>query len=77
MMRSLSLQPIALMVRLRELTVRGSRARECGQATVEYVGLAVAVAVLLVSIGSGLGSHGDKLGDSVAKRLSQAISAAS
>jgi len=48
-----------------------------GQATVEYVGLAVAVAVLLVSIGGGLGSHGDKLGDAVAKRLTQAVKAAS
>lgn len=48
-----------------------------GQATVEYVGLAVAVAVLLVSIGGGLGSHGDKLGDAMAKRLTQAIRTAS
>lgn len=50
---------------------------ERGQSTVEYVGLAVAVAVLLVSVGSGLGSHGDKLGAAVAKRLQQAIAATS
>lgn len=49
--------------------------REAGQATVEYVGLAVAVAVLLVSVGSGLGSSGDKLGTAVAKRLQGAIAA--
>lgn len=51
------------------------RSGERGQATVEYVGLAVAVAVLLVAIGSGLGGHGGKLGDAVAKRLTQAIAA--
>jgi Flp pilus assembly pilin Flp len=49
--------------------------RERGQSTVEYVGLAVAVAVLLVSIGSGMGSNGEKLGSAVAKRLQDAISA--
>lgn len=49
--------------------------RERGQSTVEYVGLAVAVAVLLVAIGGGMGGHGDKLGDAVAKRLQSAISA--
>lgn len=49
--------------------------REKGQSTVEYVGLAVAVAVLLVAVGGGLGSHGDKLGDAVAKRLQDAVSA--
>ena len=48
---------------------------ERGQATVEYVGLAVAVAVLLVSVGSGLGSHGGKLGSAIAARLVQAIQA--
>lgn len=48
---------------------------ERGQATVEYVGLAVAVAVLLVSIGGGLSTHGDKLGNAMAKRLTAAISA--
>ena len=46
-----------------------------GQATVEYVGLAVAVAVLLASLGGGLGNHGDKIGSAVAKRLTQAIKA--
>ncbi|MCW2956089.1 MAG: hypothetical protein JWO69_958 [Thermoleophilia bacterium] len=54
-------------------TVR--RARERGQSTVEYVGLAVAVAVLLVAVGGGLGSHGDKLGGAVAKRLQEAVGA--
>jgi Flp pilus assembly pilin Flp len=49
--------------------------RELGQSTVEYVGLAVAVAVLLVAIGGGMGGHGDKLGGAVAKRLQQAINA--
>lgn len=49
---------------------------ERGQSTVEYVGLAVAVAVLLASIGGGLGGHGEKLGSAVAKRLEEAISAA-
>lgn len=44
-----------------------------GQATVEYVGLAVAVAVLLVSLGGGLNGQGGKLGNAVAKRLTQAI----
>ncbi len=48
---------------------------EAGQSTVEYVGLAVAVAVLLVAVGGGLGGHGDKLGSAVAKRLQQAITA--
>lgn len=47
--------------------------RERGQSTVEYVGLAVAVAVLLVSIGSGMGGHGEKLGAAVAKRLQEAV----
>ena len=46
---------------------------ERGQSTVEYVGLAVAVAVLLVAVGGGLGTHGDKLGGAVAKRLQDAI----
>jgi Flp pilus assembly pilin Flp len=49
--------------------------REAGQSTVEYVGLAVAVAVLLVSIGGGMSGHGDELGGAVAKRLQSAISA--
>lgn len=53
----------------------GRRPRERGQSTVEYVGLAVAVAVLLVAIGGGLGGHGDKLGGAVAKRLQDAIGA--
>jgi Flp pilus assembly pilin Flp len=48
--------------------------RERGQSTVEYVGLAVAVAVLLVAIGGGMSGHGDKLGGAVAKRLQDAIS---
>lgn len=56
---------------VRKMARRGER----GQATVEYVGLAVAVAVLLVSLGGGLGSHGDKLGAVVAKRLTQAVQA--
>lgn len=47
--------------------------RERGQSTVEYVGLAVAVAVLLVAVGGGLGGHGDKIGSAVAKRLQEAI----
>lgn len=51
------------------------RRAERGQSTVEYVGLAVAVAVLLVAVGGGLGSHGDKLGGAVAKRLTDAIAA--
>ena len=50
-------------------TVDGQR----GQATVEYVGLAVAVAVLLMSVGSGLDSHGGKIGTVIAKRLTDAI----
>lgn len=54
---------------------RPTSLRERGQSTVEYVGLAVAVAVLLVSIGSGMGSNGEKLGSAVAKRLQDAISA--
>jgi Flp pilus assembly pilin Flp len=53
----------------------GARRQEPGQSTVEYVGLAVAVAVLLVAVGGGLGGHGDKLGGAVAKRLQDAISA--
>lgn len=56
-------------------TSSGRRPRERGQSTVEYVGLAVAVAVLLVAIGGGLGGHGDKLGGAVAKRLQDAIGA--
>ncbi len=54
---------------------RRERVRERGQSTVEYVGLAVAVAVLLVAIGGGMGGHGDKLGSAVAKRLQEAIGA--
>lgn len=53
-----------------------SRHRELGQSTVEYVGLAVAVAVLLVSIGGGMGGHGEKLGAAVAKRLQEAVGSA-
>ena len=49
------------------------RARERGQSTVEYVGLAVAIAVLLASVGAGLGTHGSKIGNAVAKRLQGAI----
>lgn len=49
--------------------------RERGQSTVEYVGLAVAVAVLLAAIGGGIGGHADKLGGAVTKRLQEAISA--
>ena len=48
---------------------------ERGQSTVEYVGLAVAVAVLLVAVGGGMGGHGEKLGGAVAKRLQDAIGA--
>ena len=48
---------------------------ERGQATVEYVGLAVAVAVLLVSIGSGLSGHGSKLAGAMVKRITTAIEA--
>ena len=54
---------------------RAVPATERGQSTVEYVGLAVAVAVLLVGIGGGMGSHGDKLGSAVAKRLQEAVGA--
>lgn len=56
---------------------RGRRTgrRERGQSTVEYVGLAVAVAVLLVAVGGGMGGHGEKLGGAVAKRLQEAIGA--
>lgn len=49
--------------------------KEAGQSTVEYVGLAVAVAVLLASIGGSMGSHGDKLGSAVSKRIQEAITA--
>jgi Flp pilus assembly pilin Flp len=51
--------------------------KERGQATVEYVGLAVAVAVLLVSLGSGLSGQGGKLGGVVVKKLTQAIQTSS
>ena len=47
---------------------------QSGQATVEYVGLAVAVAVLLVSMGGGLAGHGGKIGSAVAKKITQAVS---
>ncbi len=60
----------------RYLSDRGVH-RESGQATVEYTGLAVAVAVLLVAIGSGMGQHGDRLGTAVAKRVGDAIKAQS
>lgn len=56
-------------------TTRLRRRDEQGQSTVEYVGLAVAVAVLLVAVGGGLGGHGDKIGGAVAKRLTEAIGA--
>ncbi len=49
--------------------------RERGQSTVEYVGLAVAVAVLLVAVGGGMGGLGAQLGGAVAKRLQEAIGA--
>lgn len=54
---------------------RSCHRRERGQSTVEYVGLAVAVAVLLVAVGGGMGGHGDKIGGAVAKRLQDAIGA--
>lgn len=65
------MQPTSLPSRIAQRLHRDSR----GQATVEYVGLAVAVAVLLVSVGGGLGGHGDKLGSAMAKRLTQAVKA--
>lgn len=49
------------------------RVSERGQATVEYVGLAVAVAVLLMSVSSGLDGHGGKIGNVITKRLTEAI----
>ena len=54
---------------------RRAALRERGQSTVEYVGLAVAVAVLLVAVGGGMGGSGEKLGGAVAKRLQEAIGA--
>ena len=62
---------IAPVARIVARLHRGTR----GQATVEYVGLAVAVAVLLVSVGGGLSGHGDSLGSAMAKRLTQAVKA--
>ena len=61
--------------RARRALARATNRLRCarGQATVEYVGLAVAVAVLLVSMGSGLNGQGGKIGSAVAKRLTQAI----
>lgn len=59
------------------ITTLRCAAIERGQSTVEYVGLAVAVAVLLVAVGGGLGGHGEKLGGAVAKRLQQAVAATS
>lgn len=59
----------------RSTSSRPAARSERGQSTVEYVGLAVAVAVLLVAIGGGMGGHGDKLGGAVAKRLQDAIGA--
>ena len=46
---------------------------ERGQATVEYVGMAVAVAVLLAAIGTGMHAHGPKIGNAIAQRLTQTI----
>jgi Flp pilus assembly pilin Flp len=57
------------------MTLRKKSQAQDGQATVEYVGLAVAVAVLLVAMGSGLSPHGDKLGGAVAKKLTSAVGA--
>lgn len=67
--------PILATIRKPLRSLVHGRTADCqrGQATVEYVGLAVAVAVLLVSMGSGLNGHGDKLGSAVAKRLTSAI----
>ena len=62
-----------LRTRLRRMFRRADGQR--GQATVEYVGLAVAVAVLLAALGGGLSGHGGKLGDAVAKRITDAVSA--
>lgn len=59
----------------RTCPTRSRRHHERGQSTVEYVGLAVAVAVLLAALGGGLGTHGDKLGGAVAKRMQEAIAA--
>lgn len=55
------------------MKIKKRRNNERGQSTVEYVGLAVAVAVLLVSIGGGIGTHGEKLGGAVAKRIQSSI----
>ncbi len=61
----------SIPTRIRAVLARPER----GQATVEYVGLAVAVAVLLAALGGGLSGHGGKLGDAVAKRITDVISA--
>lgn len=63
------------------LPVRSRRVRDwirrsadsAGQATVEYVGLAVAVAVLLGALGGGLSGQGSKVGKVVVDRLTDAI----
>ena len=47
--------------------------RQAGQATVEYVGLAVAVAVLLTAVGGGLASHGESLSKAMAKRITDTV----
>ncbi len=53
---------------------RLSRLRnELGQATVEYVGLAVAVAVLLAAVGGGLAGHGDRLASAMSKKLTDTV----
>jgi hypothetical protein len=65
--------PFHSVIRTPHRLIQLQRPSEAGQATVEYVGLAVAVAVLLMAAGSGLGDHGGKLGSALAKRLTQAI----
>ena len=57
--------------------VRRSPGSESGQGTVEYVGLAMAVGVLLLAVGSYLGGKDHGIGSIVTSAIKSAIQQAS
>lgn len=50
-------------------------ARERGQSTVEYLGLALAIGVLLMAVKSGLNNQGGGVAKAFAKKLEEAVAA--
>lgn len=57
--------------------VRRSAGSESGQGTVEYVGLAMAIGVLLLAVGSYLGGKDHGIGSIVTSAIKSAIQQAS